>query len=63
MEPTVTITAGSARLLLGILGQTTLAVGADDFDDLAPAILTAKRELNEALAGLTLRSVQDRVEG
>lgn len=49
MEPTVTITLASARLLLGILGQTTLAVGSDDFDELAPAILAAKRELADAL--------------
>lgn len=45
----VSITADSARLLLGILGQTTLAVGSDDFDDLAPAILAAKKELTIAL--------------
>lgn len=46
----VSITTESAQLLLGILGQTTLAVGSDDFDELAPAILAAKRELTEALA-------------
>lgn len=45
----VSITTGSARLLLGILGQTTLAVGAEDFDELALAILTAKKELTTGL--------------
>jgi hypothetical protein len=49
---TVTISAESAQLLLGILGQTTLAVGSEDFDELAPAILVAKRELTGALAAL-----------
>jgi hypothetical protein len=46
---TVSISIGSARLLYNILTQTTLAVGSDDFDELAPAVLTAKRELSEAL--------------
>lgn len=50
MEPTVCITLSSARLLLTILGQTTLAVGSDDFDELAPLILAAKQELTQALA-------------
>ena len=45
----VSISVDSAHLLLNILGQTTLAVGSEDFDELAPAILTAKRELTSAL--------------
>ena len=45
----VTISIESARLLYSILTQTTLAVGSDDFDELAPAVLAAKRELTEAL--------------
>jgi hypothetical protein len=45
----VSISIGSAQLLYNILAQTTLAVGADEFDELAPAVLTAKRELAEGL--------------
>jgi hypothetical protein len=53
MEPeikTASITIPTAQLLLNILGQTTLAVGSEDFDELAPAILAAKKELTEALS-------------
>lgn len=57
----VSITSESAQLLLGILGQTTLAVGSDDFEELAPAILQAKKELTTALDE-NLRSGPDRVE-
>ncbi len=49
IDDSVTISIESAQILLNILAQTTLAVGSSDFDDLALGVLTAKRELVNAL--------------
>jgi hypothetical protein len=44
------LSQGTLILLWQMLGNQTLAVGADDFPEVAEATLTARRELGEALA-------------
>ena len=45
------MTPDTATLLLDILNNLTLQVGAPDFDQVAPRIITARTELRAVLEG------------
>jgi hypothetical protein len=48
--PGVTLTPATLRLLLGLLEQVTLTVGAPGFDEVAATCMAARAQLVAALA-------------
>ena len=45
------MTKGTAEFLLAMLGNITLNVGADDFDEAVKDVLEARKELQAVVAG------------